>query len=223
MCLFTAITNQRFIVMIRIPSFIYQIIFISFLLSSCAGSYHQIKPSVISYHAHNNLEKIDFYYKYDVNQERKNNKYAKKEKKKGIKVIAVQIQNNSNKPLVIKDDISFYANNQRIYPMEPLALKSMIKQQGGYYLFYLLFLPMTFNTYDTQGNIESSLPYGLVLGPALAIGNMIGASSANKNMTNEYSRENILTKTVEPGKKISGLLAFKSFDYPEITIQYEKD
>ena len=207
----------------KIPSFLYQFIFISFLLSSCAGSYHQIKPSIISYHAHNNLEEIDFYYKYDVNQERQNKKYAKKEKKKGIKVIAVQIQNNSDKPLVIKDDISFYANNQRIYPMEPLALKSMIKQQGGYYLFYLLFLPMTFNTYDSYGNVQSSFPYGLILGPALAFGNMIGASSANKNMTNEYSKENILTKTVAPGEKVSGLMAIKTFEYPEITIRYEKD
>jgi len=208
--------------MIKIQPFIFRLISISLLLTSCAGAYHPIKPGILSYNAHNNLDQIDFSYKYGVNQERQNKKYAKKEIKKGVSVIAVQIKNNTNKPIVIKDNISFYANNQRVYPLEPLALKSMLKQQGGYYLFYLLFTPMTFTTFDGNGNVQSSYPYGLVLGPALAFGNLIGASTANKTMINEFSKENIITKTIEPGEKVSGLMAIKTFDYPELTIRYDE-
>lgn len=44
---------------------------------------------------------------------------------------------------------------------------------------------------DSDGNYQRFYPVGLVLGPSLAIGNLIAASVANKNLMRDYSNEYI--------------------------------
>lgn len=188
------------------------------LLSSCAAPYRAIKPNHLNFNAHNKSENIDFSYKYDVLLERNNKRYSKKERKKGIRLVAVKLTNNSNKEIVVKDDLIFTANSQQVFPLEPTVLKQSIKQYPATYLLYLLLTPLSFNTYDQYGNVESTIPFGLILGPGLAIGNLVGSSSANKNMVGEYSKELIINKTVGPGETITGLMAIKTTGFPTLSV-----
>lgn len=188
------------------------------LLSSCAGPYHAISPGQISYYANSNIDELDFSYKYNVMIERRNKKYARKEVRSGMNLVAVRITNKSSQKLVVKDDITFYSNGQPFIPMEPKVYTNTVKQQAGFYLFYLLLTPISLNTYDEYGNTESSTPIGLFIGPGIALGNLIGASQANQNMLREIERENIINKTIEPGQSVSGLMVVPGFASSSLTI-----
>lgn len=69
---------------------------------------------------------------------------------------------------------------------------------------------------DENGNVTSSFPIGLIIGPAIALGNVIGAASANANMLKELTADNIMGKTVEPGQTVTGLMALPGYDYPNL-------
>lgn len=75
---------------------------------SCASSYKPINPSTMLF---NNLSAdgdVAFSYRYDVLNLIRNKKYAKKETKKGIKVVAVSVTNNSGAPIVFGTDVRLY-------------------------------------------------------------------------------------------------------------------
>lgn len=194
------------------------LIIINILFSSCAAHYRAIKPNNLVYHAHNNFDDVSCSYKYNVLLERGNKRYSKKELKKGIKLLAIKITNNSNKEIVVKDDLVFTANNEQVFPLEPTVVKQYLGQKAGFYLFYLLLSFVSINTYDAYGNIESSYPIGLLIGPAIAVGNLVGASLANNNFIEEYSRENIINKTIPPGETTSGLMAIRAGGEPVISV-----
>jgi hypothetical protein len=70
-----------------------------------------------------------------------------------------------------------------------LKIIQTVKQSPASYLWYLLLTPVQFysgstttsNGYYTETKPANSFPIGLIVGPGLAGGNMIAASSANKN------------------------------------------
>ena len=194
------------------------LIIICILFSSCAAHYRAINPNILVYHGHNKSGEISCSYKYNVLMERGNKRYSKKEFKRGIKLLAIKITNSSNKEIVVKDDLVFTANNEQVFPLEPTVVKQYLGQKAGFHLFYLLLTFISINTYDAHGNIESSFPIGLILGPGIAFGNLIGATQANKNFVEEYSRESIINKTISPGETVSGLMAIRATGEPVISV-----
>ncbi|MBX2841830.1 MAG: hypothetical protein KTR26_08655 [Flammeovirgaceae bacterium] len=73
-------------------NFIY--VFFTLILSSCASSFHTVNPQNVFYQSSSNQDNVSFSYKYEVLHERGNKKYAKKEAKKGIKLVVVKVENN---------------------------------------------------------------------------------------------------------------------------------
>ncbi|MEM0992348.1 MAG: hypothetical protein AAGI49_04885, partial [Bacteroidota bacterium] len=76
-----------------------QIIFyfsLSILVASCATSYRKIEPNTVKYTAANEDQNIQFGYRYDLLQTKGNKRYANKESKRGIQVVAVEITNNAD-------------------------------------------------------------------------------------------------------------------------------
>jgi hypothetical protein len=59
-------------------------------LTNCASGYKMIEPSSINYQSVKENDGLKFEYKYDLLKK----KYAKKEEKKGIRIVAVKITNN---------------------------------------------------------------------------------------------------------------------------------
>ena len=191
-------------------------------LNSCASGYKIIEPETINYISNNFADNVSLQYKYDLLDK----KYAKKEVKKGVKLVAVKITNNSEKDLVFGKDIKLiYENGNEIYVMENEKVYKNLKQSPATYLFYLLLTPINFYTTERNSNgfeeQTSSFPIGLILGPGLAGGNMIAAGSANKKFKSEMMSYNIHGTVIEKGETRYGLIGIKSGSYDAIRFTIE--
>ena len=70
-------------------------------LTSCASSYKPTTPKTQNYASSSKVNNVKLEYKYNLLQK----KYAKKEVKKGVKVVAVKVTNNSDNDLMFGSDI----------------------------------------------------------------------------------------------------------------------
>lgn len=191
-------------------------------LNSCASGYKMINPKSINYLSSNKSDNIKLEYKYDLLDK----KYEKKEIKKGVKLVAIKITNNSDKDLTFGKDIKLIQEDgKEFYIMDTEKTFKMLKQSPATHLFYLLLTPM--NLYTTKSNSSgfqeqtSSTPIGLVIGPGLAAGNMIAAGSANKKFKSEMLEYNINGTVISKGQTVYGLIGIKSFSYNSIKLKME--
>lgn len=189
------------------------------ILTSCASGYKKIDPKTINFVSKNIENNILLEYKYDLLQK----KYKKKETNNGVKLIAVKITNNTEKDIVFGQDFKLaYENGNVISIIETEQIYKQIKQSVASYLWYLLLTPMQFNTTTaSNGQVQTSTstPIGIFIGPGLAGGNMIAASSANKNFKNELMEFEINGKTIKKGETAYGLIALNSNNYDSIKVK----
>jgi hypothetical protein len=186
-------------------------------LTNCASGYKMIEPKSINYISTNETDNVKLEYKYDLLDK----KYAKKELKKGVKLVAIKITNNSEKDIMFGGDAKLtYANGTEIYVMENEKVFKTLKQSPASYLWYLLLTPMNFYTAE-NGQQTSSIPIGLVVGPGLAGGNMIAAGSANKKFKTEMLEYNINGTLIKKGETKYGLIGIKSDSFDSLKLKIE--
>ncbi len=190
-----------------------------FILNSCASRYRTIEPQKLSYNSHHEENGVLLEYKYDLLRK----KYAKKEKKKDVRLVAIKIENNSGQDLTYNKDFTItYDNGSQPVLMEKENLFRSLKQKPATHLFYLLLLPVNFEVTSSSNGIaesSSSFPIGLILGPALAGGNLIAASSANKKFKEELETYDLREKTIQNGETVYGLIGLRSDNYDALKIQ----
>ena len=188
-------------------------------LTNCASGYKMIEPSSINYQSVKENDGLKFEYKYDLLKK----KYAKKEEKKGIRIVAVKITNNSGKDMQFGKDfrLSYENGNQINIVNNEYAFKTL-KQSTASYLFYLLLAPINLTTTETNNNgtteTNNIFPIGLILGPAIAGGNMIAAGTANKKFEQDLLGYNITDKVVKDGETIVGLISIQSDRYDALKL-----
>lgn len=188
-----------------------------FLFSGCAQSYYALNPAKITYITSNNLEDITLNYHYDILREKGNTKISNKERKHNIKLVAVKITNNTDKVINIGTNAAFFCNNTLIFPLDAISTKNELKQSVPSHLLYLLLTPLTFSF-----NGSNAIPVGLFLGPIISGGNMLAASSANKNLYKELVQYDILYRDIQPNETVFGLVGFRNLDYAPLTIKLIK-
>ncbi len=201
---------------------IVKVLFIALTLvfTGCATNYKPIYPKNVKYNATDVHDGIDFAYRYGILKERGNNRYAKKEYKKNIKIIAIRITNNTDSIINVERNIEFYSGQNKVFPMLPLVIKNQLRQIVPSYFPYALFTFMNF--YVTNGNSVKVYPIGLVLGPALSIGNIATAATANKRMLDELNMYNVLNKNIQKGETVYGIIGIREMGYNPITIKLKK-
>ena len=208
--------------MIKISS----LLVFAMLLNSCASGYKKINPETINYASKSIENNILLEYKYDLLEK----KYKKKETKNNIKLVAFKIINNTEKEIVFGRDFKlYYENGNEVSLIETEKLFKTIKQSPASYLWYLLLSPLQFysgtsttsNGYYTETKPANSFPIGLIVGPGLAAGNMIAASSANKNFKNELMQFDLNGKTIKKGETIYGLIGINSNSYDSIKVMVQ--
>jgi hypothetical protein len=181
-------------------------------LTNCASGYKIIEPKSINYVSSNETDNIKLEYKYGLLDK----KYAKKEIKKGVKLVAIKITNNSERDIMFGKDAKLtYENGTEIYVMEYEKVFKTLKQSPASYLFYLLLSPMILNI------DSSSIPIGLAVGPGLAGGNMIAASSANKKFKTEILEYNINGTIIKKGETEYGLIGIKTDSFDSLKLKIE--
>ncbi|UKM64389.1 hypothetical protein GSB9_00937 [Flavobacteriaceae bacterium GSB9] len=191
-------------------------------LTSCASGYKMISPETVNYVSAHETDNVKLQYKYDLLEK----KYAKKEVKKGVKIVALKITNNSDRDLVFgKDAVLVYGNGSEIYVMDNEKAFKTLKQSVPTYLLYLLLTPVNLYTYQTNAygveETTSSTPIGLVVGPGITALNMIVAGSGNKKFKSEMLNYNINGTLIKKGETKYGLIGIKtdSFDALELKIK----
>lgn len=191
-------------------------------LSSCASGYKLIEPKTINYLSANSNDGVKLEYKYDLLRR----KYKKKERKKGVKLVAIKVTNTTDRDLIFGKDVTLtYVNDSEIYILENEKVFKTLKQSPASYLWYLLLTPVNFyttetNQYGMQEN-TSSTPIGLVLGPGLAGGNMIASSSANKKFQTEMLDYNINGTIIKSGETKFGLIGIQTDSFEALKLKVE--
>ncbi|GAA4325583.1 hypothetical protein GCM10023115_40260 [Pontixanthobacter gangjinensis] len=190
-------------------------------LTSCASGYKMIEPQNLDYNSQNVSEKgVSLEYRYDLLPK----KYAKKEKKSGIKLVAVGLKNNTDKPLTFGRDFKLsFENGKSVMLLSQEKVFSKLKQQGAYHLFYLALTPTNIYTTETRNGYttsESVFPVGLILGPGLAGYNLLRASSANKKFKKELEEYNLNGEIINPGQEKYGLIGIRSGGYDALKVEY---
>jgi|TARA_B110000495_G_C22762036_1_gene446168 hypothetical protein len=186
-------------------------------LTNCASGYKMIEPKSINYVSTNETDNVKLEYKYDLLDK----KYAKKELKKGVKLVAIKITNNSEKDLMFGRDAKLtYENGTEIFVMENEKVFTSLKQSAASYLWYLLLTPLNLYTAE-NGQQTSSTPIGLVVGPGLAGGNMIAAGSANKKFKTEMLEYNINGTLIKKGETKYGLIGIKADSFDSLKLKVE--
>ena len=202
------------------------LVIFAILLNSCASGYKKINPETINYASKSIEGNILLEYKYDLLEK----KYKKNETKNNVKLFAVKITNNSEKEVVFGRDFKLiYESGTEVRLIETENLFKNIKQSPASYLWYLLLSPTQFysgttttsNGYYTETKPSNSFPIGLLLGPGLAGGNMIAASTANMNFKNELMQFDLNGKTIKKGETVYGLIGIKSRRYDSIKIKMQ--
>jgi hypothetical protein len=181
-------------------------------LLSCAGSYKQIKPANLSYNGQDEVNRISYSYRYDVLRETGNKKYANKELKKGIKLIAVKIRNDTDRVINFRNDIRIFSGDRQVLPLDPKIVHHSLRQPAPLYLLWGL-LWLTINNCDDDDCSVTPIPVGLGIG----LLNVGIASSANKKFLDELYQTNLLDKEIKTGETVYGLIGISS----EITSQLE--
>lgn len=195
---------------------------IAISLTSCASGYKMISPEAINYISAHENNGVKLEYKYNLMEK----KYAKKEIKKGVKIVAVKITNNTDNDLVFGRDVKLaYGNGNEVYVMDNEKAFTTLKQSVPTYLLYLLLTPVNFYTYKTNSygmqETTSSTPIGIVLGPGITAFNMITAGSANKKFKTEMLDYNINGTTINSGETQYGLIGLKTDSFDALKLKVE--
>lgn len=189
------------------------------LLNSCASGYRPIQPEQLPYNSQHQESGITLEYKYDLLRK----KYAKKEEKKDVRLVAVKIENNSGRDLIFNKDFTItYDSGKAPVLLDRESLFSKLRQKPATHLFYLLLLPVNFQTTTTNDygmqETTSSVPVGLILGPGLAAGNLIAASTANSKFKDDLATYDLSGQTIKNGETAYGLLGLRSDNYDALKI-----
>jgi hypothetical protein len=190
-------------------------IVIAVLISSCAGSYKPMVPANMNYGSTSEGNGIAYAYRHNVLTETGNKKYAKREAKGSLKLMAIEITNTTDRTINFNRDVKMYMGDRQVLPVEPTIVYEQLRQRSGLYMLWSL-LWVVFTKCDEDGNCSSTpLPVGLAIG----IGNTAAASSANKKFMAELMATDLLTKEIKPGETVSGLIGISSTTSGSISLK----
>jgi hypothetical protein len=192
---------------------LYSLLISGLIFTSCASSYKAIQPDRIHFQNNETYQEIEFSYKYDVLNERGNKKYANKESMKSMKIVAVKVVNNSDSSFVFGKDLKVYSGGKSIRLLEPDLISSTIKQGVAVHLLYFLLTPMTVHSGGT------TTPIGLVVGPGIAIDNIVTASIANKKFKKELEANYLSGSVIHAGETIYGLIGILDVGYNPLELR----
>src|SRR5690349_20587362 len=111
---------------------------LSLLLTSCASRYRAIYPTTLEYSAKTTQEGVELGYRYAVLEELGNRKYAKKERRTGVKVVALKITNNTSRDLILGKNMKLMSGTSEVPVLTTNTVVSSLKQPAPAYLLYLL-------------------------------------------------------------------------------------
>jgi hypothetical protein len=186
---------------IRVVSFI----LMASILLSCAGSYKVINPQSLTYGSKSEADGISYSYQHNVLANTGNKKYAKRELKRPVKLLAVEFTNSTDHEINFRSDVKIFMGDRQVLPMEPSVIHQQLRQPAGLYMLWSL-VWLTISKCENEDCSVTPIPIGLLIG----IGNTSAASTANKKFLAELNATNILDRKIAPGETVKGLIGITS-------------
>jgi hypothetical protein len=200
------------------------IVVLILLMPSCAVPYRNVKLETFNYPASVSEDGIKFSYTYDVLRASYNNRYADKEMKQWMHLVAIQITNSSDSTIRLSRDYELYSENIKVLPMEEREIFHRLKQNVWPYYFYLFLTFATFDfTYTTPSQIKTtSLPLGLALGPGITLLNVLKATTANLELNKDLQAMDLWNTEIPAGERVYGLIGLEGRNFAPIHIRKKK-
>jgi len=187
------------------------------VITGCASGYKTIGPDKLRYTSRADDQSVTLEYKYGVLTSR----YARKETNNGMRLVAVKITNNSGRDLIFGKDIKLtYTNDSELNIQDQEVTYQNLKQGWAGYLLYLLLTPAKLTT-TSNGVQTSSTPIGYAIGPGIAGGNIIAATSANNNFKAELLKYDLNGNVIKKGETVYGLVGVKADNFDAIKIKVQ--
>ena len=161
---------------------------------SCAPAYYPIEPLSINFEEGRKVEvdsNLTIIYKYDIQKESGNNKYARIEKRNGLSLLALLIINESPDTLFVPQDIIFLDQE---YPIEALELEELeiltqLYEKGS----------------EKESAVDFEWPWWVTL--TNGAGFLLSGIPADTKFMHEMEEYYLVYSYVEPGAQVSGLIA----------------
>lgn len=180
------------------------------LMSGCAGSYKSLDLATLNYTKGSGTSNTySTEYRYDILSTRSNKKYAKKEDKSGISLVAIKFTNNSEEA-VKGSELSFFNGDQQITPVDKETVYKKLKQGSA---IYLLYLPIVLTQTDCSnfGGCETKVLFPI--GIPLALINILISSSSNSTFKKELVEYDFENKVIQPGQSEYAIIGVKNSNY----------
>ncbi|MFZ6009788.1 MAG: hypothetical protein ACOYXT_05510 [Bacteroidota bacterium] len=171
------------------------------ILMGCASAYRPVMPNRISYKESFEDNGLKLQYRYNILKEAGNKKYAAKESRSGIRLVAVEFTNNSEQTVTFGQNVGVFSGNRELVPLKPEEVRREIRQVAGLYMIWSAFW-IVINNCDNDDCTSIPLPVGALIG----LGNMSAAKAANRNMLHDLRRYDLSGKTIGPGETVYGIL-----------------
>lgn len=190
------------------------------MLSSCARTYHPLEPASLRYtHHEDETAPLSLGYRYNILTEKGNKKFSKAEEKRRLYLVAVEITNFSDRPMTLGKDFLLQAGNVPVAPVSKTRLYNRLKQNPGFFMFYMFFIHLNIPSQLITGSSSAVvLPTGLILGPALSLGNLFKAKKNNQNFLAELNLYDLTDKQIAPGETVHGLVGLSHFSFAPLRI-----
>jgi hypothetical protein len=190
------------------------ILALALLFTGCASTFKPVNRQSLRYQPSTLSPEIDFAYSRNALSDSRNAKYDRRAASTRTDIVAVKLQNKTDHPLSVKDDLTFFSGGKMVEPAEAGPAIRRIRQSPGAYCLFLIMAPANIygsSTSCTDGNCHSSfafIPVGIIIGPILAGINAAVASSANDGFRKEIQGHDLWDKTLAPGDTATGYLVF---------------
>jgi len=162
-------------------------------------------------------DSVDFGYRYDVLTYRVNKKYAKREPKKSIRLIAVKFENKSDKTLKIGENYNIYAGQKQVFPIDPEIVHQELKQGSAIYLLYSLIWFTKSECDPLTGNCETTFIFPI--GIPITVVNMVTAGTANKQFATDLLSYNLTKKEIAAGETAYAIIGIPDSQFQPLTIK----
>lgn len=182
---------------------------LSGLMNSCATSFRGFSPEAPVYR-HQIDGKLDISYSPVALK----GQYAKRQHRSMCSLVHITLFNQTPHPITIAKDVKvFSADGNEVRMMSTDDFYEATYQNPKRAMAFLSLVPANFYRFDEEtsgGKVTDRkfviIPFGLIVGPALAFGNRAAAKSANRKYSKALQENNIANQTIAPGQRIEGVL-----------------
>jgi hypothetical protein len=187
---------------------VYILVF-AFSTFSCASTYKPLDLAKFSYlRADVIKDTLRISYQYGVQESTGNRRYANKERKRGMELVALKIENLSASPITLtRENFTVHSISGVMGVFSPKEYSKKIKQKVGIHLLHALWGPWALS-WKTDDNGETDFNFVYIpAGAIVGIVNAAKAAKANRENLATQERNEIWYKEISAGQTLHGLIA----------------